>query len=340
MIDPSIWTDEGFLELGVFAKLFFIGLISHADDHGRGLASERTLLARIFPATELPPGGVRSLKDEVAKHMGVAFYAGEEDSQYYALSHWKRYQKVDRPADSIIPSPRHSSNDRRTIVERSPNDRRTVATNRIEVKRRQENEEKPEEDTVVEPYSEGHRVLVDPERVARPKSRTEITEPTPGPLSGAVASVLAKTKTSEEEPPRSFEERTAPARSATAPGRNRREDQLRCPTLLAGGERCNRMLAWSETRGGYYFCKRSGSNGCGADYHLADGWCVEGGTWTNGPNGRYNVGGVLKRNGAPPRETPDTEALDEIRALEADRAAHPEKYGVPGDLADPFGGET
>jgi hypothetical protein len=49
---------------------------------------------------------------------------------------------------------------------------------------------------------------------------------------------------------------------------------------------------------------------------------------------------VLKRNGAAPRETPDTEALDEIRALEADRAAHPEKYGVPADLADPFGGET
>jgi hypothetical protein len=315
-IKPEFWTDPKIVTLPYEARLLFIGMLNFSDDHGYQPDEPLRIKMQVFPGDTLDVGALLEL---VVQAGLVSRVVSSDGCNWLHIVNFSKHQAVNHPRES-----RYSPV---TVRDRSRTD--PVALPSRSCLNGMEWNGK-----------EGTPPTPSREPGARPRKRTEITEPPPGPLSTTVSRVLAKSKPSEEEPPRSFEERTAPARSATAPGRNRREDQLRCPTLLAGGERCNRMLAWSETRGGYYFCKRSGSNGCGADYHLADGWCVEGGAWTNGPNGRYNVGGVLKRNGAAPREVPDTEALDEIRALEADRAAHPEKYGVPADLADPFGGET
>jgi hypothetical protein len=315
-IKPEFWTDPKIVTLPYEARLLFIGMLNFSDDHGYQPDEPLRIKMQVFPGDTLDVGALLEL---IVGAGLVSRVVSGDGCNWLHIVNFSKHQTVNRPHPSRFI---HGA-----LSERSVNTHGALSERSV----RNGMEWNGKEGTPPTPSRESG---------ARPRKRTEITEPTPGPLSTTVGRVLAKTKPSEEAPPRSFEERTAPARAATAPGRNRREDQLRCPTLLAGGERCNRMLAWSETRGGYYFCKRSGSNGCGADYHLADGWCVEGGAWMNGPNGRYNVGGVLKRNGSAPQETPDTEALDEIRALEADRAAHPEKYGVPADLADPFGGET
>jgi hypothetical protein len=104
MLDPNIWTDEGFLELSVKARLLFIGLISHADDHGRGTASIRGLRARIFPGDGMADEEVESLKDEVQESVQCVFYQAD-GTEYYQLARWHDYQKVKMPRESVIPEP-------------------------------------------------------------------------------------------------------------------------------------------------------------------------------------------------------------------------------------------
>jgi len=143
MLDPGIWTDEGFLELSVSAKLFFIGLISHADDYGRGIASEKSLKAKIFPGASLPTGEIERFCEEVSDHMNVAFYQADDGSRFYSLTHWKRYQKVDRPSDSIIPPPPRSSSARRSLVERSSSVRPELVEEKEEKQEKGEKEQPP-----------------------------------------------------------------------------------------------------------------------------------------------------------------------------------------------------
>ena len=38
MIDPNFWESEDVSRLSLFARLLFIGMISNADDEGRGRA--------------------------------------------------------------------------------------------------------------------------------------------------------------------------------------------------------------------------------------------------------------------------------------------------------------
>jgi len=103
MLDPGIWTDEGFLEMSMAARLLFIGLVSHADDEGRGVASPRSLRAKVFPGDVLSDEEIRSLKDEVATHVRCMFYE-HEGGEYYELGKWKSHQSVQHAKDSTYPS--------------------------------------------------------------------------------------------------------------------------------------------------------------------------------------------------------------------------------------------
>lgn len=110
MIDPNIWTDEGFLELSPLARLLFIGLISHADDEGRGGAGTKSLKARIFSGDDVTFEQVDALKREVETHIRVTFYT-VDGTEYYQLAKWNDYQVVNRPRPSTIPLPEDSVND-------------------------------------------------------------------------------------------------------------------------------------------------------------------------------------------------------------------------------------
>jgi len=137
MIDPGIWTDEGFIELTSNSRLLFIGIISNADDEGRGLGSAKSLKAQVFPADELMVPAVEQMKTELARHLHVVFYkvGGVE---YYQLDKWYDYQSIDHSRPSAFPGPdcadaeleelqesksqsfvERSSNGSRTIIERS-----------------------------------------------------------------------------------------------------------------------------------------------------------------------------------------------------------------------------
>ena len=105
MISPEIWESSSFAELSDFAKIVFIGLISNADDAGKGEANAALLKSKLFPRDEKKRAAdVKSALSEIARSTSTLFYS-VEGHDYYALTTWKRWQKLDRPTPSKIPDP-------------------------------------------------------------------------------------------------------------------------------------------------------------------------------------------------------------------------------------------
>lgn len=102
MIDPGIWTDDGFLRLSIPARMLWIGLISHADDDGRGSADCQTLKAKVFPVDDMPNVTVAGLRDELQTNMRVTFYE-LEGREFYQLDRWKSHQFVKDKKNSTVP---------------------------------------------------------------------------------------------------------------------------------------------------------------------------------------------------------------------------------------------
>lgn len=146
MISPEIWESLSFSALSDFAKLVFISLISHADDEGRGKAKPGYITNITFPNDEnRRVADVKKALSEIALCTSTQFYT-VDGNEYYVMSNWPEYQKIDRPTKSKLPPPpsvgvggtilesgeldEPSTNPRRILDEDS-----TTKVNRIEVNR-------------------------------------------------------------------------------------------------------------------------------------------------------------------------------------------------------------
>ena len=108
MISPEIWESSSFSKLSDFAKLVFIGLISQADDEGKGKASPNIIRSKLFPdSEEKRVTDIKKALSEIALKMSITFYEAEGDS-FYILTNWHSWQKIDRPTPSKIPNPPQS----------------------------------------------------------------------------------------------------------------------------------------------------------------------------------------------------------------------------------------
>lgn len=141
MISPEIWESQDFSALSDVAKIVFISLFSHADDEGRGKADPTFVKNTTFPYDEgRRVADIKSALSEIARSMSVQFYS-VNGIEYYFMTNWERWQKVDKPSKSKLPPPPivgeggdvHSAE---KFPERSPNIPRTFPeaspTNRIE----------------------------------------------------------------------------------------------------------------------------------------------------------------------------------------------------------------
>lgn len=145
MIQPGIWTDEGFVELSRDARLLWIGLCSLADDEGRGPAGIKTLKAGIFPSDNLSNGEMEAMKAEVAAQMNVEFYAVGH-REYYQLTRWQDHQSIQKPRPSTHPAPSPPDSD--TVVVPYEYSNHTVALSPKEEKK--EKKEEREDARVIE----------------------------------------------------------------------------------------------------------------------------------------------------------------------------------------------
>lgn len=84
------------------ARLLFIGLISQADDEGRGIAETVVLKAKIFPSDYLGLGQLEEWLGKIVFERMARIYV-VDDTTYYDLPKWSTYQKINRPTPSILP---------------------------------------------------------------------------------------------------------------------------------------------------------------------------------------------------------------------------------------------
>lgn len=144
MLSPDIWESESFSLLSDQAKIVFIGLISLADDDGRGKANPAFIKSTLFPYDEKRRvADVKSALSEIARCMSTQFYS-VDGNDYYFMKNWKKWQKIDKPSKSKLPAPPDSgvgalyteSEDFQKFDEHSTKIRRTLdeqsALNRIE----------------------------------------------------------------------------------------------------------------------------------------------------------------------------------------------------------------
>ncbi len=105
MLSPSIWESESFSALSDFAKLVFIGLISLSDDEGRGRANPSYIKSTLFPYDEhRRVAEVKSALSEIARCTSTQLYS-VNGNDYYVLTSWTRWQRIDKPSKSKLPAP-------------------------------------------------------------------------------------------------------------------------------------------------------------------------------------------------------------------------------------------
>lgn len=97
------------------ARLLFIGLITQADDQGRGVADPRKLKASIFGGDDVTSADVRRWLDDCSRQGLAVLYHDEIHGDLYQLPSWKRHQSIDRAKQSTYPSAEDSSSARRQI---------------------------------------------------------------------------------------------------------------------------------------------------------------------------------------------------------------------------------
>lgn len=108
MLSPEIWESESFSSLSDFQKIVFIGLISLADDEGRGKANPSFIKSTLFPYDEnRRVAEVKSALSQIARCTSTQFY-NVNGSEYYLLTSWNKWQKIDKPSKSKLPPPPNS----------------------------------------------------------------------------------------------------------------------------------------------------------------------------------------------------------------------------------------
>jgi hypothetical protein len=115
-------------------RLLFIGLITQADDHGRGTADPRRLKAAIYGGDDITSSSVRRWLDELVAQNLVVIYETASHGLLYELPSWKTHQKIDRAKQSAYPSSSEALRivkSLEALVDDSSIDRRSVVGDRI-----------------------------------------------------------------------------------------------------------------------------------------------------------------------------------------------------------------
>ena len=102
-IKPELWMSPQIMNLPHPARLLFIGLITQADDEGRGSADARRLKAAIFPGDDVTAAEVSGWLVEVVAQKLAVTYDGGEHGPLYFIPTWCDHQSIDRPRPSRYP---------------------------------------------------------------------------------------------------------------------------------------------------------------------------------------------------------------------------------------------
>lgn len=103
-LKPEFWESEKVGRLDALTALTFVGLISLADDEGRGRGNIPYLLGRLHPLRGVLPEELgKALR--LLSAVNLAQFYEVDGASYYALPGWKENQYIEKPSKSKFPPP-------------------------------------------------------------------------------------------------------------------------------------------------------------------------------------------------------------------------------------------
>ncbi len=104
-IKPEFWESEKLGRLSDLARLNFLGLISLADDSGRGRGALDWLSGRLHPYSPKNRGRLMEHSLRELETAGVVLFYEVAGCKYYFIKGFPEHQRINRPTESRIPPP-------------------------------------------------------------------------------------------------------------------------------------------------------------------------------------------------------------------------------------------
>jgi hypothetical protein len=104
MIHDCLWESEAFASLDYRARLLWIGLVTTADDQGRGRAHPGLLRAAVFPFDIITQDEIAADLKAIADRDMVLVYQ-VDDKAFYQVVNWWEYQTPQWVGPSDYPAP-------------------------------------------------------------------------------------------------------------------------------------------------------------------------------------------------------------------------------------------
>ena len=104
-LKPELWLSAQVMNLTHSARLLFIGLITQADDEGRGSSDTRKLKAAIFGGDDVTLADIRTWLTEIEDQRLAITYTSDGYGDLYWLPSWKEHQYVQKAQPSRYPPP-------------------------------------------------------------------------------------------------------------------------------------------------------------------------------------------------------------------------------------------
>lgn len=126
-IKPEFFTSLSIADLSLGARLLFIGLWTHVDDHGRCIDEPRLIKAALHPLDDdITPAVVDELLCELATAAKIRRYQVDGGS-FIEVAGFDEHQKIDRKKPSKFPPPTNTDNPPPPpVVDGSSTDRRRI----------------------------------------------------------------------------------------------------------------------------------------------------------------------------------------------------------------------
>ena len=116
-LTPSIWRDEKLSRLDPIIRMFFIGLISNADDEGRLFGNSKFLASLIFPCDEEITSKITENWTQVLSRLNIIRVYEINNIRYIQINNFTKHQAINRPSISKIPQYREQCDVYRGVAE-------------------------------------------------------------------------------------------------------------------------------------------------------------------------------------------------------------------------------
>lgn len=103
-IKPEFFTSEDVSALPLRARLTWIGLWTHCDDHGRTKDQVRLIKAAVWPLDDVSLRDVAEDLATLADHGRIVRYE-VSDARYLAVQNWHFHQSINRTSRARFPAP-------------------------------------------------------------------------------------------------------------------------------------------------------------------------------------------------------------------------------------------